>query len=161
MNAVRMASELTLYTIVIMAVVQDLQSMKISNRLILAGLVLSLVFGIILGRAPQILYILGVWNYSWAGTTDLIYSWEYILSGYRVISFVSSRRAGSRRYQAFFRNRWIYKFEYVNQLYVGGFWCWRCVFADQIIVSTQPGYKSAEGGIVYTGTASGKYTRIP
>lgn len=59
MNAVRMASELTLYTIVIMAVVQDLQSMKISNRLILAGLVLSLVFGIILGRAPQILYILG------------------------------------------------------------------------------------------------------
>lgn len=54
-----MASELTLYTIVIMAVVQDLQSMKISNRLILAGLVLSLVFGIILGRAPQILYILG------------------------------------------------------------------------------------------------------
>lgn len=54
------ASELTLYTVVIVAVIQDLQSMKISNRLILTGLVLSLVFGILLGRTSQILYIL--WN---------------------------------------------------------------------------------------------------
>ena len=33
--------------------------MKISNRLILVGLVLSLMFGIILGRTSQFLYILG------------------------------------------------------------------------------------------------------
>lgn len=60
MNAMQAASELTLYTVVIVAVIQDLQSMKISNRLILTGLVLSLVFGILLGRTSQILYIL--WN---------------------------------------------------------------------------------------------------
>lgn len=59
MNAMHVASELTLYTVVAVAVLQDLQFMKISNRLILAGLVLSLVFGIILGRTSQILYILG------------------------------------------------------------------------------------------------------
>lgn len=60
MNAMQSASELTLYTVVVVAVIQDLQSMKISNRLILTGLVLSLVFGILLGRTSQILYIL--WN---------------------------------------------------------------------------------------------------
>lgn len=60
MNAVQIASELTLYTVVGVAVIQDLQSMKISNRLILTGLVLSLMFGIISGRTSQILYIL--WN---------------------------------------------------------------------------------------------------
>lgn len=59
MNAMQVASELTLYTIVVVAVLQDLQSMKISNRLILTGLVLSLMFGILLGRTSQILYILG------------------------------------------------------------------------------------------------------
>lgn len=59
MNAMQAASELTLYTIVVVAVIQDLQSEKISNRLILIGLVLSLMFGIILGRTSQILHILG------------------------------------------------------------------------------------------------------
>lgn len=59
MNAMQTASELTLYAIVVVAVVQDLQSMKISNRLILVGLVLSLMFGIILGRTSRILHILG------------------------------------------------------------------------------------------------------
>ncbi len=59
MNAVQLASELTLYAIIIVAVVQDYRSMKISNRLILLGLVLSLVFGIILGRTSGFLYILG------------------------------------------------------------------------------------------------------
>lgn len=59
MNAMQMASELTLYTIVAVAVVQDLQSMRISNRLILMGLALSLMFGIILGRTSQILHIFG------------------------------------------------------------------------------------------------------
>lgn len=58
MNTVQLASELTLYAVVIAAVVQDYRSMKISNRLILAGLVLSLVFGI-LGRTSEFLYILG------------------------------------------------------------------------------------------------------
>lgn len=59
MNAVQLASELTLYAVVIVAVVQDLRSNKISNRLILAGLVLSVVFGILLGRTSEILCILG------------------------------------------------------------------------------------------------------
>ncbi len=58
MNAMQTASELTLYTVVGVAVIQDLQSMKISNRLIITGLVLSLVFGIFSGRTSQILYIL-------------------------------------------------------------------------------------------------------
>lgn len=60
MNAMQLASELTLYAVVIVAVVQDYVSMKISNRLILVGIVLSLVFGIILGRTSELLYIL--WN---------------------------------------------------------------------------------------------------
>ncbi|MCM1105409.1 MAG: A24 family peptidase [Blautia sp.] len=55
----QLASELTLYAVVIVAVVQDYRSMKISNRLILTGLVLSLVFGIILGRTSELIYILG------------------------------------------------------------------------------------------------------
>lgn len=59
MSAMQTASELTLYTIVVVAVIQDLQSMKISNRLIVTGLVLSLVFGVLLGQTSQILYILG------------------------------------------------------------------------------------------------------
>lgn len=58
MDAMQLASELTLYAIIIVAVIQDLQSMKISNRLILTGLVLALMFGILSGRTSQILYIL-------------------------------------------------------------------------------------------------------
>lgn len=60
MDAMQVASELTLYTVVIVAVIQDLQSMKISNRLILTGLALALMFGFLSGRTSQILYIL--WN---------------------------------------------------------------------------------------------------
>lgn len=58
MNEMQYASELALYAIVIAAVIQDFMNMKISNRLILVGLFLSLVFGIFLGGIPQILYIL-------------------------------------------------------------------------------------------------------
>lgn len=52
------ASTLTLYAILIAAVVQDFKSMKISNRLILTGLLLSLAFGFILNGMSRIPYIL-------------------------------------------------------------------------------------------------------
>lgn len=58
MNVMQYASELVLYTIVIVAVIQDFRYMKISNRLILVGLFFSLVFGIFLGGIPRIFYIL-------------------------------------------------------------------------------------------------------
>ena len=41
------ASVLTLYAILIVAVVQDITSMRISNRLIIMGLFLSMAFGIV------------------------------------------------------------------------------------------------------------------
>ena len=43
------ASVLTLYAILIVAVVQDITSMRISNRLIIMGLFLSMAFGIVIG----------------------------------------------------------------------------------------------------------------
>ncbi len=52
------ASILTLYAIIIVAVVQDFTSMKISNRLILMGLLLSLAFGIFLGGMPRVIQVL-------------------------------------------------------------------------------------------------------
>lgn len=58
MNVMQTASTLTLYTITIVAVVQDFKSMKISNRLILTGLLLSLAFGFILNGVSRIPYIL-------------------------------------------------------------------------------------------------------
>ncbi len=58
MNAMQTASALTLYAIIIVAVVQDFKNMKISNRLILMGLVLSMAFGIFLGGMPRIIHIL-------------------------------------------------------------------------------------------------------
>ena len=58
LNVMQTASALTLYTIIIVAVVQDLRSMKISNRLILTGLLLSLAFGFIHGGVPRIPHIL-------------------------------------------------------------------------------------------------------
>lgn len=62
MSAMQYASELILYTILVVAVVQDIMFTKISNRLILVGLILSLAFGIILGGMSRIPYIL--WNIS-------------------------------------------------------------------------------------------------
>lgn len=58
MNAMQYASEMVLYSILVVAVVQDFMYTKISNRLILVGLILSLAFGIILGGMPRILNIL-------------------------------------------------------------------------------------------------------
>lgn len=58
LNVMQTASTLTLYTIVIVAVVQDFKSMKISNRLILTGLLLSLAFGFLTYGMSQIPYIL-------------------------------------------------------------------------------------------------------
>ena len=58
MNAMQGASTLTLYIILIVAVVQDFKCMKISNRLILIGLVLAMTFGILQGGMSQIIYIL-------------------------------------------------------------------------------------------------------
>jgi prepilin peptidase CpaA len=52
------ASELTLYAIIIVAVVQDFKYMRISNRLIVVGIVLSVAFGIFLGGVPRIISIL-------------------------------------------------------------------------------------------------------
>ena len=52
------ASVLTLYAIIIVAVVQDITSMRISNRLIIMGLFLSMAFGIILGGVPRIIQVL-------------------------------------------------------------------------------------------------------
>jgi prepilin peptidase CpaA len=52
------ASMLTLYAILIVAVVQDLKFMRISNRLIVMGLFLSVAFGIFLGGMPRIIDIL-------------------------------------------------------------------------------------------------------
>ena len=51
------ASVLTLYAILIVAVVQDITSMRISNRLIM-GLFLSMAFGIVLGGMPRIIQVL-------------------------------------------------------------------------------------------------------
>lgn len=58
MSAMQYASEVVLYTILVVAVVQDFMYTKISNRLILVGLILSLTFGIILGGVSRIPYIL-------------------------------------------------------------------------------------------------------
>lgn len=58
LSAMQYASEVVLYTILVVAVVQDFMYTKISNRLILVGLILSLAFGIILGGVPRILNIL-------------------------------------------------------------------------------------------------------
>ena len=58
MSAMQYASEAVLYTILVVAVVQDFMYTKISNRLILVGLILSLAFGIILGGVSRIPYIL-------------------------------------------------------------------------------------------------------
>ena len=58
LSAMQYASEAVLYTILVVAVVQDFMYTKISNRLILVGLILSLAFGIILGGMPRILNIL-------------------------------------------------------------------------------------------------------
>lgn len=58
LNAMQGASTLTLYTILIVAVVQDFKCMKISNRLILMGLLLATVFGLLQGGIPQIIDIL-------------------------------------------------------------------------------------------------------
>jgi prepilin peptidase CpaA len=52
------ASVLTLYAILIVAVVQDLKYMRISNRLIVVGLMLSVAFGIFLGGMPRLTDIL-------------------------------------------------------------------------------------------------------
>jgi prepilin peptidase CpaA len=62
LGSMQNASVLTLYAIIIVAVVQDLRSMRISNRLIVVGLILSLVFGIFLGGIPRVINIL--WNIS-------------------------------------------------------------------------------------------------
>jgi prepilin peptidase CpaA len=56
------ASVLTLYAILIVAVVQDFRDMRISNRLIVVGLVLAVAFGIFLGGMPRVIHIL--WNIS-------------------------------------------------------------------------------------------------
>lgn len=58
MISMQMASLLTLYTIIIVAVIQDFMYMKISNRLIFMGLFLSLAFGIFLGGVPRIIIVL-------------------------------------------------------------------------------------------------------
>lgn len=58
LSAMQYASEVVLYTILVVAVVQDFMYTKISNRLILVGLILSLTFGIILGGVSRIPYIL-------------------------------------------------------------------------------------------------------
>lgn len=52
------ASVQTLYAILIVAVVQDITSMRISNRLIIMGLFLSMAFGIVLGGMPRIIQVL-------------------------------------------------------------------------------------------------------
>jgi prepilin peptidase CpaA len=52
------ASVLTLYAIIIVAVIQDFKYMRISNRLIVVGIVLSVAFGIFLGGMPRIICIL-------------------------------------------------------------------------------------------------------
>lgn len=58
LNVMQYASELILHMIVIVAVIQDFKYMRISNRLIIMGLILSLVFGIFLGGVPRIFHIL-------------------------------------------------------------------------------------------------------
>ena len=58
LSAMQYASEVVLCTILVVAVVQDFMYTKISNRLILVGLILSLAFGIILGGMSRIPYIL-------------------------------------------------------------------------------------------------------
>lgn len=59
MNAMQLASELALFSVVTVAVVQDVRTAKISNRLILSGLIISLVFRVILGGTSQIFFFLG------------------------------------------------------------------------------------------------------
>lgn len=58
MNSMQGASILTLYAILIVAVVQDVTRMKISNRLILTGVILSAAFGIFLGGMPRLIQVL-------------------------------------------------------------------------------------------------------
>jgi prepilin peptidase CpaA len=59
----QLASNLVLLVILIAAVILDFKYMKISNRLILIGMILALVFCVIYGRRiPDVLYVL--WNIS-------------------------------------------------------------------------------------------------
>ena len=59
MDVAEMTSILVLITLLSVAVIQDMRSMKVSNRLILSGLIISLVFWVILGGTSQIFFFLG------------------------------------------------------------------------------------------------------
>lgn len=62
MDAVRQASDLVLYAIVLIAVILDFKYMKISNRLILMGVILALAFGLFGRGVPEVVFVL--WNMS-------------------------------------------------------------------------------------------------
>lgn len=96
------ASVLTLYAILIVAVVQDITSMRISNRLIIMGLFLSMAFGIVLGGMPRIIQVL--LNIS----IPVIMLYLFYLIG--VLG------AGDIK---LFRYRWIYKFKNIDRLCAG------------------------------------------
>ena len=58
MNMVQDLAARTLLVILVAAVVQDFMYMKISNRLILMGILFSLAFGFMTGGLRQVLYVL-------------------------------------------------------------------------------------------------------
>ncbi len=62
MDAVHQASDPVLFAIVLVAVILDFKYMKISNRLILVGLVLALAFGLLGRGVPDVVFVL--WNIS-------------------------------------------------------------------------------------------------
>ena len=58
LNMVQDLASRTLLVILVAAVVQDFMYMKISNRLILMGILFSLAFGFMTGGLRQVLYVL-------------------------------------------------------------------------------------------------------
>ena len=77
MNVVQELAARTLLVILAAAVVQDFMYMKISNRLILMGILFSLAFGLTTGGPKQVIYVLA--NLSFPVIVYICYiSWEYL-----------------------------------------------------------------------------------
>ena len=56
LDAVHQASDPVLFAIVLVAVILDFKYMKISNRLILVGLILALAFGLLGRGVPDVVF---------------------------------------------------------------------------------------------------------
>lgn len=118
LNVVQELAARTLLVILAAAVVQDFMYMKISNRLILMGILFSLAFGLTTGGPKQVIYVLANLSFS----------------GYRVISVISPGSTWGGRHQTIFHYRRIYKFQIVDKLYVLFFCSGSCYCGMQNVI---------------------------